>query len=388
MSYLQANPSSFTLSMANSIEAMLQQNLAGGLSILRPKFAILRNATNYAYDPIPGDRASGVEIFTTRRGASNPVVPSNIPPVAGNASTEKIVVPCDRWEETSFVLTDNEVASISAAKLRLLVEQKVADLADTITGDVMTAAKNGIGSFVGTIGTAPFLTTVQPAVTAARKLNDNRVPSTNRSVILSTASYADAVMLPALQQVQNSGDPKVIMEGELGRKFGLDWYWDNGIPEHTAGTAAGFVVAATPAGSNTTAISGGTGTFNVGDLFTIAGNPDKSYVVQAGTTSTVLNYAPRNDVAWAGNAALTKVASRKNDFVLQKECLAFVTRSEVDMSVIARQIGAYDIVMSDPVSGVSMRHTITKEHYQWRFAFSVLYGAKVIRPEFGVQIIS
>jgi hypothetical protein len=374
--------------MANSLEAMFQQNLAGGLSVLRPKFVILKKATNYAFDPIPGDRTTGVEVFATRRGTSSSVVPANVPPVAGDANTEKIIIPCDKWDETSFTLTDNEVASISDAKLRLLVQQKVADLADTITSNVMISAKNGIGAFTGVVGTAPFASTVQPAVTASRILNDNRVPNNDRTVLLSTSSYADAIMLPALQQWQNSGDPKVITEAELGRKFGLDWYWDNGIPDHTAGSAAGFLVAATPAGSNTTAISGGTGTFNVGDLFTVAGNAGKSYVVLAGTTATVLNYAPRNEAAWTASSAIAKIASRKNDFVLQKECLAFVTRSEVDMAAIARKVGTYDMVMSDPESGLSIRHKITQEHYQWRFAFSVLYGSKVIRPEFGVQIIS
>jgi hypothetical protein len=374
--------------MPNSLAAMQQQNLAGGLDVLRTKFAVLKAATNYNFDPVPGDRKSSVEIYLTQRGSATSVIPGNVPPAAGDALTEAKLIPCDQWDEATFTLTDNEVASISEAKMRLLIQQKASDLADAVSQKVMIAAKNGFGLYTGTPGTAPFASTVQPAVTAGRLLNDNRVPSERRALILSTSSYADAVMLPALQQWQNSADPGVITEAQLGRKFGIDWYWDNGMPTHTAGTAASFVVAATAVGQNTTTISGGTGTFNVGDLFTVAGATGKTYVVLAGTTSTVLNYGPRNDVAWTASSAITRIASHNNDLLIQPDGLAFVTRSEVDMSAMSGKVGAYDMTLTDPVSGLSLRSKITQEHYQWRFALSILHGEQVIRPEFGVRIIS
>lgn len=373
--------------MANDLQALMAQNLAGGLEVLRPAFTMLR-AMNYVYDPIPGGVNSNVEIYNTVRGSTYDVSPANVPPASIDTNTKKQLITCDRWKGDHFVLTDSELATLSPERIALIASQKVADLAELINADVVSNVYKSLYNTVGAIGSPTFGVGVDVAVDAQRKLNDNFVSGADRTGILSTLSYANALKLVAFQHQYASGSPEVQREGMLGRRFGIDWMYDQQVVGHVAGAASGYLTnGITAIGSNVTAINTGTGTFNVGDVFTIAGNTQQ-YVVRAGTTTTSLVYSPSNPASIASGSAITKIASHNIDMVLQKACAAFVTRPLTTADTLSNQLGKNAMTMNDPESGLSLRHVVSTEYNQTRFEFQILYGYSVVRPECGVRIIS
>lgn len=373
--------------MANDFQAMMAQNLAGGLEVLRPAFAMLR-AMNYVYDPIPGGVDSNVEIYNTVRGSTYDVVPANVPPAGIDTVTKKQFITCNKWKGDHFILTDSELVSLSNERIALIAAQKVADLAELINGDVISNVYKSLYNTVGTIGTSPFAAGVDVAVDAQRKLNDNFVSKGERTGVLSTLSYANAIKLPAFQYVYSSNDAEVQREGQLGRRFGIDWMYDQQVVGHVAGSAAGYLTnGVTATGSTVTAINTGTGTFNIGDVFTIAGS-SQQYVVRTGSSTTSLVYAPANSASIPSGSAITKIASHGVDMVLQKACAAFVTRPLTVADTLASQLNTPAMTMNDPDSGLSLRHVVTREYNQTRFEFQILYGYGVVRPECGVRIIS
>jgi hypothetical protein len=43
--------------------------------------------------------------------------------------------------------------------------------------------------------------------------------------------------------------------------------------------------------------------------------------------------------------------------------------------------------LSDPISGLSLRLVLTNQYNQINWEYQILYGMKVVRPEFGVRIL-
>ena len=52
----------------------------------------------------------------------------------------------------------------------------------------------------------------------------------------------------------------------------------------------------------------------------------------------------------------------------------------------ALQIGSIMMSAADPVSGLVLRLEVTREHKRTRFSYDMLYGAMVVRREFGARL--
>lgn len=373
--------------MPNSIDSFVMQNLATGLKVMRRNCALLRNL-NYTYDPIPGQVNSVVEIPFTQRGTVGDVTPSNVPPVAQDTLTDKILMPVDQWKQRAFFVTDQQMEALNEDFFLKQTEQAVADLAESVNAAVFISAYRSFYNTVGTAGTTPFASSVAPAALAAKALNDNLAPAADRVAILDTLSYSNAIQLPAFFQNFSSADPNVLKEGDLGRKLGFNWFYDTQTPSHTAGTGSGYLVnRATPVANVTTVpIDTGTGTLLPGDIFTVAGDA-QTYTVVSYSAPT-LTFSPAARVAWADNAAITRLASHSASIAFHKDAIAFATRPLGEVKTKANEIGGRKVMdLSDPDSGLSLRLVISNQYNQVCWEYQILYGMRVIRPEFGVRIL-
>ena len=94
---------------------------------------------------------------------------------------------------------------------------------------------------------------------ARKVLSALKCPPDSRRFVLDLAAEANALGLAAFANVDQSSDARVRIEGEVGRKYGFDFYSDQQVPVHTKGATTGTsitVSATTAAGLTALPIAG------------------------------------------------------------------------------------------------------------------------------------
>jgi hypothetical protein len=327
------------------------------------------------------------------------VVPSNTPPVPASKIIPTVPLKLDKWKRTDFHLTDKEIGEIDSNNFRgMQVMESARALAAKVNADLLAEYK-GVYGYVGTAGTTPFATTTQAATDARKVLAAQICPKTMRKGVLNADAEANALSLAAFQDADKAGTAVSKIEGEIGRKFGIDWFMEDAIPTHTSTvlTAGAATVNGAQAAGVGSTDNGRSGTVSIakatnasplvkGDIISFAGD-SQTYTVLADVTlgvgNTTAQISPALKTAKAGGEAMTLRASHVVNMVFRPEAFAFANR-RVDGSVFTggNEFGQ----ITDPVTGITLALEISRQHKQTVWEFSVLYGCKLIRPEFAVRI--
>lgn len=284
-------------------------------------------------------------------------------------------------------------------------------LASTISQDVCVAAQSGFVNYVGTPGTTPssFLTYSQ----AGERLDWQTAPRDgNRSVILSPTAMAATV--DAQKGLFHSG-PKIAEQYESGvmeAMTGFDFVMDQSVQTLTAGARSTAYVtgAGTPltSGTNQLLVATGTGAMVAGDQFTIAGiyevNPDTkqstgilkvftvaaAYAGGAGTitlSQVIYTSGPYQNVSAAitNGLAMTFIGTLSTAYPRN---LAFHRDAIVLATADLELPKGVDMASRANMDGLSLRfvrqYDATTDNFLARF--DILYGIKVVRPEWGVVV--
>ncbi|WP_418715357.1 P22 phage major capsid protein family protein [Bilophila wadsworthia] len=178
---------------------------------------------------------------------------------------------------------------------------------------------------VGTPGTTPFSTVVD-ATNARKVLNRQLAPVNDRRIVLDPDAEAAALGLSGFADVSKSGDARPIIDGTIGRKYGFDWAMDQQVPSFEA-----------------------------------------SVMTEGALTVNGANEAGAQVVSLA----------------FHRDAIAFATRPLMDS---ANGLGNLTQSAVDPVSGLSLRLEVSREHKRTRFSYDILYGADVVRRELGCRI--
>ena len=202
---------------------------------------------------------------------------------------------------------------------------------EAIANDV-NATLLGLGrkfyGMVGTPGTTPFSTVVD-ATNARKVLNSQLAPVNDRRIVLNPEAGAQVVSLAK------------------------------------ATNAAGL---------------------KEGDILTIAGDA-QTYVVTEAVSLAVGNTAVKIYPGLArlttGSEAVTVSGSHVMNLAFHRDAIAFATRPLMDS---ANGLGNLIQSAVDPVSGLSLRLEVSREHKRTRFSYDILYGADVVRRELGCRI--
>ena len=202
---------------------------------------------------------------------------------------------------------------------------------EAIANDV-NATLLGLGrkfyGMVGTPGTTPFSTVVD-ATNARKVLNSQLAPVNDRRIVLNPEAGAQVVSLAK------------------------------------ATNAAGL---------------------KEGDILTIAGDA-QTYVVTEAVSLAVGNTAVKIYPGLArlttGSEAVTVSGSHVMNLAFHRDAIAFATRPLMDP---ANGLGNLIQSAVDPVSGLSLRLEVSREHKRTRFSYDILYGADVVRRELGCRI--
>jgi hypothetical protein len=284
----------------------------------------------------------------------------------------------------------------------------MAVLASNIESDAFNM-NNDVYNFVNGVGSANSFANITKA---QKELTLNLAPYGDRIYMHDPQSVVD-MLADTKGLFQDSGQiAKQYKDGMLGRISGFDHYENTLVPTHTTGTAAAttsyLVNGASQTGASLT-VDGGSTTFLVGDIITIAGvnrvHPEtkadtgvlQNFVVTAnsGSSATTLAISPSITASGgnqnvsgspADNAAVSKVgggngADWVDTLAYHKDSFTFATADLVLPEGI-------DFSAREVMDGISMRivrdYSISADTFPCRI--DILYGYKTIRPETACRV--
>lgn len=385
--------------MANTLDTIMPKILARAMITLR-QLCVMPRLVNGDYSTDAANKGDTVNVPVPTAVGVSDVTPSNTPPAPTNTVTRTVPIVLDQWKKSDpFYLTDKDFGLVNAQGLFLPMQagEAVKALAAFVNSHLHGRYKK-INTWTGTAATTPFASDATGATNARKLLNQQLAPMRDRRLVVDFTAEANMLALPAFSSAEKIGTNQVVIEGEIGRKYGFDIYADNQVATHTT-VMAGTVLAAgaqlAGQGLNTQTLEG---TFLVdgltdqpaeGDLFTIAGS-SQQYVVRSSTTisstASTLTIYPALVANVADNAALTIVATHVVNIAFHRDAFAFATRplvtSEVDLAA-NRKILSFQ----DAQTGLILRLEVLSQYKQTAWEFDILFGDNLIRPELATRLL-
>lgn len=382
--------------MPNIMQDIVPQLISQGLQTLRSA-TLMPRLVNTDYSNTPANQGDVINLYIPSAATVSDVAPSAAPVQAPDAQPVRAQIQLNRWRRSGFFLTDKEQEEIVGGFQSRQTAEHVKALAQDINAFIFSRYTRVFG-FVGTAGTTPFVSDVTGATLARAQLNRQTAPLDDRRLVLDVNAEANALGLTAFSAAQNIGGNQTIIDGTMGRRYGMDIGMDQQVPTHvstalSAGAATANGVQAINVG---TTDAGRTGTFSIakatntsplvaGDIFTIAGDA-QTYVVVTGVSlivgNTTVAIAPALQRATAGGEVITLRASHVVNLAFHRDAFGFVSRPLQSSSANTLEI----MSVADPISGVALRLEVSRQNKQTMFEFDVLYGAACVRPELAVRL--
>ena len=384
--------------MANDLSNILHKILARGLMSVREqvKFTQLVN-TDYSREAAQKGNTIDVPIPTSV-GVID-VTPGSTDPNTVGKTPGKVGIELDNWKQSEpFALTDKELQEVDENEhfTPMYIEEAVRGIVGAINQSVISNYKRIYG-FAGSAGSTPFDSEASAATSARKVLQRQLAPRRDRRMVLDHDAEANALGLSTFADFEKTGDRDVKIEGMLGRKYGFDWFSDDDIVTHTAGTAAGAGVTVTHisdsaagAESVTLAVDSGTETLVEGDIISFAGH-DQTYVVledvTLNTSGVSVSISPGLAQGVDGSNTAVAVTVRESHVVnlaFHRDAFALAMRPLIESRITGD--GANLATIADPVSGLVLRAEVRRQHKQTAWEIDALWGAQLVRPEFAVRV--
>lgn len=286
-------------------------------------------------------------------------------------------------------------------------------LAANIEADAMSMAKDvyQIVPGDGGTGTGPATAAFKGVMLARKLLNLSLAPLNDRTVSL--CSNDNVAIVDALKGLFQ--DSKSIAsqykDGVMGHTAGFDFMENTLWPSQTKGAAASYVCNTTSgitSGSATLTFTGGTGTINKGEVFTIVGvnmvHPEskadlgilQQFTATADSTGTATVLCSPTPVTSGAtqNVVINSAGSSKTVVVFGTASTNYTTSMAYQQNAFA--FATADLVMPkgldfaarEVVDGISMRivrqFDINNDKFPCRI--DVLYGFKTVRPQLACRI--
>lgn len=371
----------------NTLANAIPQILAQGLMALREN-AIMPRLVNSDYSRDAAEEGDTIDVPIPSAITAAAVTPSYVPPDDTGVVPTKVSIALDQWIEAPFFLSDKDIAEAMKGIIPMQASEAIKALANYVDQALLTLGKSFYGA-VGTAGTTPFASDVQAAVDARKLLSEQLAPVTDRRVVLDPAAEAEALMNRAFQDTSWRGDERGIIEGQINRKFGFDWFQDQNVQTMDSKVVGTVLVdqADVAVGDTTVHFDGITTAAVAGEIFTVAGDTQQYVITEVGALATNdqdWTLYPPAKVAWANDAAVTPIADNVMNLAFHRDAIAFATRK---LEAPGDGLGSLIESAVDPVSGLTLRLEISRQHRRTRWAFDILYGLLVVRKEYGVRIL-
>jgi len=377
--------------MANSLDNIMAKILARGLMVLREQ-ATMPRIVNGDYSREAAQKGTTIDIPISSGKTASDVTPSPTYSSAPDSSPGIVQVPLNNWKKVAFSLTDKDQVEIDKNEhfMPLEMGEAIRALSNVVNEDIFAEYK-GVYGYAGTAGTTPFASTVTAATDARKVLHQQLAPRMDRRAVLDYTAEANALALSPFSDADKIGTNDIRIEGEVGKKYGIDWYADDAVPTHTRGTVASVAVGSTTAiGASSLGVTGGgaLGTMTHGDVFTIAGDT-QTYVVNATVTiasaTTNISIDPPLKVIASATSVITIKGSHTVNMAFHRDAFAFATRPLMQ-STTDTALGSKIMSMTDPQTGISLRLEVSRQYKQVTWELDILWGAKLVRAPLAMRI--
>lgn len=412
--------------MANDLTVLADKILARAMMSLRSR-ASLPRLVNSDFSAEAAKKGQTIEIPIPTAVGIRDVVASVTDPTPVDQAVKSVKIDLNYWKQTDpLYVTDAEVVAIDVQNLWLppAMQESVNAMASFVNQTILskyiaTDKSRAVYGSVGTAGTTPFGSGVgvKSATDARKVLNVQKVPATGRIGVLDFTAEAEALALAQFSDVEKVGERNAKIDGEIGRKFGIDWYADDDVPYHVAGTIANASAARQCAVNNGAGYAAGISTINVdmgasasvigtikvGDVLSFVGHT-QTYTVIANAASAQYNTGtgaytfatnaiaglsiyPALTAAVADNEVITVVASHRVNLVFHRDAFAFANRPLMQSKLMQGLDNGVLRELTDPQTGLTMRLEIKRQHKQVAMEFDMLFGTELVRPQLALRIL-
>lgn len=384
--------------MSNTLTAILPKILARGLMSLREQ-AIMTRLVNTDYSAEAQAKGSIINVPVPVAMSASDVAPSATQPALSDLTPTTVPIALSNWKEVRFHMSDKDLTEIdqNASFVPGQLNEALRALVNAINASVHACYK-GVYGYVGTAGTTPFGSTAADAINARKVLNQQLCPRENRRGVLDFDAEANALALATFADASQTMENGVKLKGEIGEKYGINWFTDDQVTSHTAGTittglaskSATVVAVGATSVVATTAASTGACALKEGDIILFAGD-SQTYTLTAdatqasAATDVTLQISPPLKVAIASatpGVAITVKATHDVNLVFHRDAFALAMRTLAKSNVSPEN----QTVLTDPKTGLSVRLEVTRVNKADVWTVDALWGAALVRAPLACRI--
>jgi len=375
--------------MANTLTAVIPVILAQGMMALRQN-AIMARLVNTLPSGEVKQKGETISIPIPSAIEVQQVSPSNYPPSTADIIPTNAEVKLDQWWEAPFYLTDADIVNAVSGIIPMQASESIKSLANKVDSTLLALYKKVYGFAGSDEKVTPFATSTKEATDARKVLNNQLCPLEDRRFVMDADAEANALNLRAFQDYNFTGSFEDVKSGKLSPKLGFTWFMNQNIPSHTRGAcdAAYQINGAHSAGVSSLTVKTGSGLGKAGDIFTIAGH-SQTYVLTADMTAiTSMAISPKLQVVLSGDEMITFKGTIDETYAqnlaFHRDAFAFGSRILDDPNIVK---GGHEMSsIADPVSGLTLRLEVSREHKRTRWSFDILFGCAVARPELACRV--
>jgi|SRR5579862_2448631 len=355
------------------------------------------------YDPTPQQKGSTIEI-----NAPSTFTAQDAPSSSQDLAPASVAIVLNKWKEVKFQLTDKE--------LTFTKEKIIADHIDPAGYALADAVDQELAKLWATVPWY-FDWTNTPVVsditTAWAKMFANKVPMNPAMMhaMVDGTTYGSLMALSAFSQNQGDGPTGIQTQltGQLGQRFGFNFYPNQNVQAATSATIADVAGAINngagyAAGATSIAFDGvsANAAFKAGDIIQVTGHTQQ-YVFAADVTADGTGAVAAASIfgspqvqnggleaAVVDNQVVTIVLSgtsgaTKNQTLFHHRN-AFALAS-APLSELGAQLGAKIATVNDPVTGLSLRSRIfyIGDSSVVKVALDILFGVKALNPNLALR---
>ena len=370
-----------------ALDAYKMRIVAQALMVLRQKIVMLR-LVNQDFAMEARSKNEVISIPDSVAQAVHDVTPAASAPALVQVESGDRMLKLDQWRETYFDATDKDEVEANVNWFMRQTEQAAKALGNDMDGYVHKLIARYVSGGTGTAGTTPFATSgdeLAEFFTANEALNAGLAPDDNRYVIVNTAAQTNLMKQSAFAAADERGSVVTGLTGQLGRKFGYDFFMSQNVQSIIRGSATATTMGQAAKGATSFSVdAAGSAGINEGERLTVNSRSYQVVTGISGASGTITVDRPL-EANIGDNTSIARTASRVNNVALHRDAVTVAMRSPGPPSPRAGQAGSFS-THRDPESGIILQVEVQRLHAVTRYYFRTLYGGTVLHPELAYQI--